>query len=646
MRRLILVAPVMAMVAMLSAQAPATIPVADNLVLQGIPPIPASIARDVARYADSRSAAFVDWHPQRRELLISTRFANAAQIHVVKVPGGARSQLTFEAEPITTASYQPKTGAYFVFLRDTGGDEFRQIYRYDLADGRTTLVTDGRKTQNDNLRWNRAGDRLAYTSTSRNGTDRDLHIVDPLNPRADRLLLAVTGGGWSPLDWSPDDSAILAIDYTSATKSRVWLVDVASGQKAALTPDDEVAYGDAVFTGNGRGVYVTTDKGGEFQRLAYIDVASKALTPIPTGINWNVEAIDLSPDGRTLALTANEAGLSKLYLLDTATRKLRAVTTVPAGVMTGLAWHRGGREIGFSLNAGAAPVDVYSVDAQTLQVTRWTESELGGLPASALTDPKLVKWQSFDGREISGFYYHPPARFTGKRPVIVDIHGGPESQFRPTFLGRLNYFIQDLGVAVIEPNVRGSDGYGKTFLTLDNGLKREDSVKDIGALLDWIATQPQLDAAHVMVTGGSYGGYMALAVATHYSDRIRCTVDVSGISNYNTFLKATESYRRDLRRVEYGDERDPKMATFFDATAPLTNAAKIRKPILVVQGANDPRVPLGEADQIVARVKQGGTPVWYLVAKDEGHGYAKKANRDVQFYTTAMFIRQYLLEGK
>jgi dipeptidyl aminopeptidase/acylaminoacyl peptidase len=268
---------------------------------------------------------------------------------------------------------------------------------------------------------------------------------------------------------------------------------------------------------------------------------------------------------------------------------------------------------------------------------------MAGLADDALPEARLVRWPTFDGREITGFYYHPPARFTGKRPVIIDIHGGPESQYRPVFLGRLNYFIQELGVALIEPNVRGSDGYGKTFLGLDNGMKREDSVKDIGALLDWIAAQPQLDASRVMVTGGSYGGYMTLAAATHYSDRLRAALDVVGISSFSTFLKNTESYRRDLRRVEYGDERDPAIAAFFERTAPLNNAAKITKPLFVIQGGNDPRVPRTESEQMVAKVKQGGTPVWYLMAKDEGHGFAKKGNRDFQFYATVMFIRQYLL---
>jgi dipeptidyl aminopeptidase/acylaminoacyl peptidase len=277
-------------------------------------------------------------------------------------------------------------------------------------------------------------------------------------------------------------------------------------------------------------------------------------------------------------------------------------------------------------------------------VSRWTEGELGGLIASDLVEPELVRWRSFDGREISGFYYRAPARFTGRRPVIINIHGGPEEQARPGFIARNNYFLNELGVSIVYPNVRGSKGYGKTFIDLDNGVKREDSVKDIGALLDWIAARPELDANRTLVTGGSYGGYMTLAVSMHYSDRLRAAVDVVGISNFNSFLKNTESYRRDLRRQEYGDERDPTVSSFFEQTAPFNNAGRINHPLFVIQGGNDPRVPLGESEQMVARLKQNGTPVWYLMAKDEGHGFQKKSNVDFQFYATVMFVRRYLLD--
>lgn len=627
----------------IAAQAPPALAPGDNLVVEGIPRIPSTIADDVRRYTEARAAAFADWHPMRRELLVSTRFADAAQIHAVRAPGGIRTQLTFEREPITTASYEPASGDYFVFRRDTGGNEFFQLYRHDLSDGRTTLLTDGGRSQNGSISWSTRGDRIAYGSTRRNGADRDLYVIDPRSPKSDRMVLQVSGGGWSVTDWSPDDMTLLVDETLSISRSRLWLVDVRSGQKTALTQDEEVSYGQSAFSRDGRGVYVTTDKGSEFLHLAYIDIASKVLTPLAIDIKWDIQGFDLSPDGWTLAFVSNEAGFSKAYLLDTQAKKARPIAAMPAGVVGALKWHANGRDLAVGLSAGGAPADVYSVDVRTGALTRWTQSELGGLTPNQLTAPKLVEWPSFDGRTISGFYYHPPSRFSGPRPVIINIHGGPESQFRPAFLGRNNYLLQELGVAIIFPNVRGSAGYGKTFLSLDNGLKREDSVKDIGALFDWIAKQPQLDASRVMATGGSYGGYMTLAVATNYSDRIRAALDIVGVSNFNTFLKNTESYRRDLRRVEYGDERVTEMAAFFERTAPLNNAGRISKPLFVVQGGNDPRVPRTESEQMVARVRKNGTPVWYLMAKDEGHGFAKKPNQDFQFYATVMFIRRHLL---
>ena len=639
--------PTLAILALLPLGAAAQEPVitpGDNLVVQGVPAIPASLAAEVRRYTESRSAGFLDWHPTRRELLIATRFANAAQVHRVATPGGARTQLTFSEEPIADATYEPRGKGSFLFLRDVGGNEFDQIYRYD-TDGRITLLTDGGRSQNGSLVWSRAGDRIAYSSTARNGSDRDVWVMDPANPSARRMVMQATGGGWFVADWSPDDRTILVLEYESVNRSHLWLVDAASGEKTALTQRgaDSVAYGGAEFAADGRGVYVATDLGAEFQRLAYMDLSTRAVTPLTPDIPWDVESFDVSPDGATVAFATNEEGVSRLYLLDTRTRAYRRVESVPVGVIGGVRWHPSGREIGFLLNSARSPTDTWSVDAASGAASRWTESELGGLVASELSEPQLVRWPTFDRRTISGFLYRPPARFTGRRPVIINIHGGPEGQSRPVFLGRNNYYLNELGVAILFPNVRGSTGFGKSFVKLDNGMRREESVQDIGALLDWIATQPDLDPSRVMVTGGSYGGYMTLAVATNYADRICCALDVVGISHFGTFLKNTESYRRDLRRAEYGDERIPEMAAYFERISPLNNAARITKPLFVVQGGNDPRVPRTEAEQIVARVQQGGTPVWYLMARDEGHGFAKKANQDFQFYATVMFIRQNLL---
>lgn len=630
------------------AQESAVIRPTPNLVADGIPPIPASLAAEAKRYTESRTASVRDWHPVRRELLIATRFGNTAQLHEVRMPGGARRQLTFFDEPVGSGSYEPRSGSYFIFSRDTGGDEFGQLYRYDVADGRITLLSDGGRSQNGGISWSTQGDRIAYGSTRRNGADRDVWIMNPMDPRSDRMLLQVNGGGWSVLDWSADDANLLVSEYVSVNESRIWIVDARTGGKTPLFPatNEKVSYRGARYARDGRGVYLTSDGGTEFQQLRYFDLATRRETPLTTGIDWDVESFALSPDGNTIAFIVNEAGVGRLHLMDLATRKVRAVSGIPTGLVGGLDWHNNSEDLAFVISSARAPADVYSLNIGSNAVTRWTESELGGLVASELSEPQLIRWKSFDDREISGFIYRPPARFTGKRPVIINIHGGPEGQSRPGYQARNNFYINELGVAIIFPNVRGSTGYGKTFVKLDNGMKREESVKDIGALLDWIAAQPDLDASRVMVTGGSYGGYMTLAVATNYNDRISAAVDVVGISDFRSFLENTESYRRDLRRAEYGDERDPAMSAFFERIAPLNNAHKITKPLFVVQGGNDPRVPRTEAEQIVAKVKQNSGHVWYLMAKDEGHGFGKKNNQDFQFYATVMFVRENLLKSK
>jgi dipeptidyl aminopeptidase/acylaminoacyl peptidase len=646
MKRILRMLPAVLLAATTALGQSALIVPGDNLVVEGVPPIPATLAEEVRRYTEFRSAALSGWHPTRREILISTRFGDTAQVHHVKAPGGARTQLTFFPERVAGASFRPKTGEYFVFSKDIGGNEFFQLFRQDVSTGNVTMLTDG-KSRNTGGVWSNAGDRVVYGSTRRNGKDNDLYVINPSDPQSNRLLLQVEGGGWGAAEWSPDDRQILVEEFISANESYIWLADAATGQKTLFTPKggaEKVLYGSAAFSKDGKGLYVTTDRESEFQRLAYVDLATKRHTYLTDHIKWDVNEFSISDDGRTIAFVTNEDGIGRLRLLDTKTHKEKAAPKLPVGLVGGLRWHENSRDLGFTMSSSRSTADVYSLDAQTGKVERWTFSETGGLNTENFPEPELVRWKSFDGREISGFLYMPPARFTGPRPVMMSIHGGPESQATPGFLGRNNYYLNELGIAIIFPNVRGSSGYGKTFLQLDNGFKREDTYKDIGALLDWIATQPRLDKSRVMVTGGSYGGHMAFAVATLYSDRIAATLPVVGISNLVSFLERTESYRRDLRRVEYGDERDPKMREFMTRIAPLNNASKITKPMFVVQGGNDPRVPLNEAEQMVKTVRANRTPVWYLMAKDEGHGFAKKKNQDFQFYATVMFLREYLLK--
>ena len=623
-----------------------------QLVIEGVPEIPMELVEAVKKYTETKPVSASNWHPIRREILVGKRAGNATQVHLLSSPMGDLKQLTDFPDPVGGGNWHPKTGDYFLFYKATGGNEISQLHRYDVATGQITRLTTDDKKRIGGGPWSNSGELYVYSSLQTGGgttsetIKTEFYTINPADPASAKLLVAFDGVGWGVLDWSPDDKQLLVGKYVSANESYIYLYDIATGEKTLLTPQEgseKVAYSGAEFSKDGKGLYVTTDKGSEFQRLVYMDIASKNITPITGHINWDVDGFEMSDDGKYIAMITNENGFRILRVLDTATRKEVKLPKLPAGQIGGFDWHKKTGELGFNVTSFQSLNDVYSLDLKSGKITHWAKSELNGFDTKGLREPQLIKWKSFDGLEISGFIYKPPTSFKGKRPVIINIHGGPEGQATPGPQGRSSYYINDLGVAVIYPNVRGSSGFGKTFLTLDNGFKREDSVKDIGALLDWIAAQPDLDKDRIMVTGGSYGGYMTLAVATHYNDRIRASLDVVGISNFNTFLKNTETYRRDLRRVEYGDERDPKMYEHLEKISPLTNAHKITKPLFVVQGKNDPRVPYTEAEQIVAAARKNGTPVWFLMANDEGHGFGKKNNADYLYYSTILFIKEHLL---
>lgn len=617
----------------------------DNLVVEGIPPFNTDLKREAGRYLEFRTAAFSGWHPKQRQMLVVTRFADAAQLHLVSHPGGARRQVTFLSEPVAGGSFDPSAGEFAVFLQDAGGGEFFQLYRFDFADGRVALLTDG-KSRNSAPTWSNDGNWIAYTSTRRNGRDTDVYVMNPREPKSDRLVAQLTGGGWSVMDWSPADSKLLLGEYISINESRLHQCDVRTGGLEPLTASagDKVAWSAGLFARDDHSLFVITDKDSEFQRLGRLELATRKLTPLSAAIRGDVEHLDLSRDGRKLAFVSNESGVSKLHLIETRSGRELRVPPLPLGVITGLKWHANLRDLAFSLSSAKSPNDAYSLDTKTGRVERWTESETGGLNPEKFVEPELVRIKSFDGLEISAFLYQPNAKkFPGPRPVLISIHGGPESQTRPGFQARNNYYLNELGVTVLYPNVRGSSGNGKTFLTLDNGFKREDSVKDIGAILDWIAQDGRLNAQRVAVIGGSYGGYMSLACLTHFGDRLRCGVDIVGISNFLTFLKNTQDYRRDLRRVEYGDEREPGMAEFLARISPANSAQQITKPLLVVQGLNDPRVPASESEQMVKAIRDRGGQAWFLMAKDEGHGFQKKRNVDFLFLSTVTFLKENLL---
>jgi dipeptidyl aminopeptidase/acylaminoacyl peptidase len=626
-----------------------------NLVVQGIPPIPSALAAEVALYTEFRPRSLASWHPTKRELVVATRATNTVQLFDVKSPLGPLGQITDYGEPVRYGTWWPTKADVLVFARDAGGNEQGQVYRLDPGAREPVLLTDPARANHVGA-ITRARDRLLITSTDvdstagrRENPSLDLTLLDPLAPAKSVKIATLPGTGWFDYSFSFDDRRLALAEFKSVTESYVWVMDVATGDRRRVLPAADadagrtIASGEVNFARDGKGLFLTTDRDGEFQRAARLDLETGRLEYFGPS-SWDVEQLALSPDGRKIAMVTNEAGVGVLRLFDADTRRELPRPRVPIGTVSGIVWHHDSGVLAFVLNSAQSPGDVYVLDLASNAVARWTEAKVEGLDASAFRPQESIRWTSFDGREITGLLTRPPSRFAGRRPVMIQIHGGPEAQARPGFLGRWNYYINELGIAIIEPNVRGSSGYGKTFVSLDNGTKREDSVRDIGALLDWIARQPDLDPKRVVVVGGSYGGYMSLAVATTYPELIAGAIDIVGIANFVTFLERTESYRRDLRRVEYGDERDPKMREFLTRISPVNNAAKIRRPLYVAHGRNDPRVPYTEAQSIVETVRGNGTPVWYLLANNEGHGFAKKENADFNFYATILFLQETVLK--
>ncbi|MEO8672168.1 MAG: S9 family peptidase [Tahibacter sp.] len=630
-----------------------------NRISENIPAIPATLLEQLNRYQNTRGASFAGWTKDGC-LLIETRFAETAQAHRVCQPLGMREQITFYPEPLGALAAAPAQSGLdgFVFGKDIGGNEFSQLYWFDFGTRGVSLLTDGKRSQNGQPLFSRDGKQLAFSSTARNGTDTDVWLMDFSTRKAQPLVSA--GGEWSAQDFSPDGRRLLVLKYVSANESYPGEVDLKTG-KLTLFPVDggKATFGTFQYAGDGRSVYYVSDEdvtavGGkkaisEFTTLRFHAPGKSAAQRLSTEIPWNIDALRMADDGKHLAFSSNEDGIGKLHALHVPDHTPVSLPDLPLGVVGAFGFSPNGQQLAVTLNTATSPSDVYVIDLKDAHLVRWTKSEVGGLDAGKFIAPTLVRYPTFDqvsgkARTIPAFYYRPAGSAVDKKlPVVISIHGGPESQALPSFNPMVQFLANELGVAVLVPNVRGSNGYGKSFLRLDNAEKREDSVKDIGALLDWIAQQPELDAKRVGVTGGSYGGYMVLATLTHYSDRLRAGVEIVGISNFKTFLTNTESYRRDLRRAEYGDERNASMAAVFDRISPLNHAADIKVPLFVAQGRNDPRVPWTEAEQIVKAVRSNGQPVWYLLYADEGHGFKKKSNNDFFGAASVLFWQQHLL---
>ncbi len=614
-----------------------------NLAIEGIPEIPDDLVKRMRRYQYSRSASFAGWTPDGR-LTISTRFGNTNQMHIVDKPMGARRQITFFDEPINGGSWSP-TGARkgMVYTRDSGGDENFQLEYLDPASADPIRLTDGRGRAGTGV-WSPDGTKYAFPWTVKTGVNTDIYVEDPLDRMTPAMVYEAAETGWDVSDWSPDGKLLMLVRFISANESYLYVYDPSTREKREIEPSKtKAARGGGVFSKDGKGIYFTSDLGSEFLTLRYADLATGKVTPLTDHVNWDIDTLELSRDGRYLAYVVNEDGASRLGVMDLEKRADLIPPKLPFGVIGSIGFDPDSKRLAFSIQTPGEPYDAWVWTLADGGFERWTQSEIGPLDATKLLAPSLVHYPTFDKvdgkpRQIPAWVYKPAG--AGPHPVLISIHGGPEGQAQPAFSISTQQWAVELGYAVIHPNVRGSTGYGKTYVALDNGMKREDSVKDIGALLDWIGTQPDLDAKRIVVIGGSYGGYMVLASMTHYNDRLRGAIDIVGISNFVTFLESTAEYRRDLRRPEYGDERDPKMREFLQKISPLNNVDKINKPMLIVQGQNDPRVPVTESEQMVAKIRANGGEVWYLVGLNEGHGFAKRDNIDYYQWAVAMFLEK------
>jgi dipeptidyl aminopeptidase/acylaminoacyl peptidase len=627
-----------------------TVPIPPNVKVEGMPAIPQSIADDLAPYAQFRSAQIQAWHPTKRQIVISTTFGATPQLHLVEGPGRDRRQLTWMggggvSPTLSSPSFDPADGNTLVFAYDPAGGEARSIYRYDFTTGQSVLAVRARIRYNPI--WLRTGKWLVYDSNERNLKDKDLYVVDPRDPKTKRMLGEFTGQ-WSPHDSSPDGKTIVVNEVVSNDETYLWTVTVQTGEKRALTPRDggRAFWSNARFSGDGKRVYAISDRGGDLRRIWRCDLASGQWTAV-TPASDNIDSFEFSPDGAQVAVVVDRGAAQELQVLDVGSMKPRSLPGLPKGLFAELMWRPGSHELAFDLGSFVRR-DVYSVDASLGTVSRWTTSELTFNP-DVLPAPEVVEWKSSDGITFSGVLYRPPAKFTGRRPVVVNFHGGPDDiRFREQirFLGRGNYFLNELGIALVYPNVRGTAGYGKKFQEMDNGRGRDGVIKDVGAVLDWIAARPDLDSGRVVFTGGSYGGWLSLEAGVVYNSRIAGIMEGAGITDFITYLEQqSDPGRQATRRVEYGDERDPQMREYLKSISPLTRAAELKKPTLIMHPGKDSRVPVAQAQELVSALKANNAPVWYLEFADANHDNfpTTQANQDFVFDAQILFLKTFIL---
>jgi len=624
-----------------------SVPPPDRVTVSGIPPLSQSLQKNLERYQHWTYATLVGYAPHGDGIIVLSREGETAQLFRVEKKRGAARRLTRQSAAVIGATVCPAAGAGAVFFTsDIGGNENFQISCVGIDSATIRHITSDSGASNDGVLFSNRGDRFVYSSNRRNGIDFDIWCAS-VEQSQRAACICSCGGAWSALDWSPDDAKLLLNHYVSRTLSRLYIFDIGSGMLSALTDTTvEVSEELGAFTADGRGVYFTSDGGSDLRTLRVRYPAAGEEVTLSGMIPWDIREIECSHSRTTVAFTTNENGFYHLYTIYTPTGVVTEVTGLPRGIIGGLDFHPDDTALAMTVSTACAPDDVYELSLGSGIVSRWTDNTPAFCTDTAGCIP-IVKtvagYDSFAGAPLQiPCLVYTPADAEPPYPVLILLHGGPETQFWPSFRPELLFYLRELHCAVVAPNVRGSGGYGKRYLSLDDGTTRVGAVQDVGALLDWIAAQPLFDATRVMVSGGSYGGFLSLAAMTKYSDRLCGGIDCYGIANFITFLEKTAGYRRDLRRIEYGDERDSTMRAFLRSVSPVNHAGDITKPLLVIQGANDARVPLAESEQIVSRVRDNGVDVWFMIALDEGHGFRSKTVRDYQDLVTASFMIRYL----
>jgi dipeptidyl aminopeptidase/acylaminoacyl peptidase len=615
----------------------------------------------IERYLNIRSSTSPTLSPRGDRVAFLTNITGTPQVWMVNAEGGWPEQMTFYSDRVDFVRWAPD-GSGLIFAKSRGGDENAQLFWLSPDGSEIKALTDAPKVRHNFGGWSHDGRKIAYASNKRNKDYFDVYVMDVATGREE--LVYQQDGSNDPVAWSFDNRRLIVSHDNEqlSLDNDLYLVDIETKQATHLTPHQGAAqFGDVFFAPNGHSIFFGTNDNREFYSLAEMNLQSKKVDIIDD-TQWDLAATEMSDDGSLFAYTINRDGFSELYVrkldtdgkpLITVMEKRGAPAQLPGkGIVGGLQFSKDNSRLAFTFNGSRYNSDVWLYDLKTRKLQQVTHSSTAGIPRSSFVEPELIHYKSFDGREIPAWYYKPlmtdinkryvsadQLRTHGMLPVIVSVHGGPEGQEQPGFSSIYQYFLSR-GYAILAPNVRGSTGYGKTYTHLDDVRKREDSVKDLAAAVGWLKASGGADPRRIAVMGGSYGGYMTLAAVTLYPDLWAAAVDTVGIANFESFLKNTSGYRRKLREVEYGSlEHD---IDFLRSISPLGRVARVKAPLMIIAGKNDPRVPYTEAEQMVKALRDRNAIIEYKLFEDEGHGVAKLSNRLIVYPLMAEFLDRYM----